>query len=157
MLISQAYAAAAENSDALAGIAGAPTPAEALMWNLGLVVVLVALFYVLLIMPQQKRFKEHSDMLNDLKKGDRVVTNGGLVGKIDKILDKKEVVIDLGNNIKVTALRSMIQGKTELKPKLAANDLPSTKDKAKAKDDKKPSKTSKSSKDTKTTKDKKKV
>ncbi len=155
MLISKAYAAAAaENADALADIAGAPTPAEALMWNLGLVVVLVVLFYVLLIMPQQKRFKEHSDMLNKLKKGDRVVTSGGLIGKIDKILDKEEVVIDLGNNIKVTALRSMIQGKTELKPKAVANDLASGKAKDK---NNKSAKSKSSSKDTKTTKDKKKV
>lgn len=135
MLISEAYAQALENSEALDNLANAPTPAEALMWNLGLVVVLVALFYFLLIMPQQRRFKQHSDMLSDLKKGDRIVTGGGLVGKIDKIIDEKEVVIELGEGIKVTALRSMIQGKTELKPKAAAND----------------------SKDTKTSKDKKKV
>ncbi len=132
MLISKAYAAATENADKLADIAGAPTAGEALMWNLGLVVVLVGLFYILLIMPQQRRFKEHSDMLSDLKKGDRVVTGGGLVGKIDKVLDDKEVLIDLGNDIKVTALRTMIQGKTDLKPKAAANDSSSktTKDKS---------------------------
>lgn len=131
MLISQAYAAALESSDALDNLANAPTPAEALMWNLGLVVVLVALFYFLLIMPQQRRFKQHSDMLSDLKKGDRIVTGGGLVGKIEKIIDDKEVVIELGDGIKVTALRSMIQGKTELKPKTAANDAKVTKDKKK--------------------------
>ncbi len=131
MLISQAYAAALENSDALENLANAPTPAEALMWNLGLVVVLVALFYFLLIMPQQRRFKQHSDMLSDLKKGDRIVTGGGLVGKIDKIVDDKEVIIELGDGIKVTALRSMIQGKTELKPSVAANDSKITKDKKK--------------------------
>ncbi len=150
MFISKAYAAAAENVDALADIAGAPTPAEALMWNLGLVVVLVALFYVLLIMPQQKRFKEHSDMLNDLKKGDRVITSGGLIGKIDKVIDDKEVIIDLGNNIKVTALRSMIQGKTELKPKDVANKNNDSSAKGKSKSDK-------DLKDTKTSKNKKKV
>ncbi len=131
MLISEAYAAALENSEALDNLANAPTPAEALMWNIGLVIVLVALFYFLLIMPQQRRFKQHSDMLSDLKKGDRVVTGGGLVGKIDTLIDDKEVLIDLGNGVKVTALRSMIQGKTELKPKPAANDSKVTKDKKK--------------------------
>ena len=68
-------------------------------------------------------------MLSDLKKGDRVVTGGGLVGKIEKIIDDKEVLIDLGGSVKVTALRSTLQGKTELKP--AAND-------SKAKDADKP-------------------
>ncbi len=122
MLISKAYAAMSEASDELIDLANAPSPMDAFIMNMGLVIVLVGLFYLLLIMPQQRRFKEHSDMLSDLKKGDRVVTGGGLVGKIDKVLDDKEVLIDLGNDIKVTALRSMIQGKTELKPKVADSD-----------------------------------
>lgn len=119
MLISKAHAALAETSEELIDLANAPTPMEAFMWNMGPIVLLVILFYVLLIMPQQRRFKEHSDMLSDLKKGDRIVTGGGLVGKVDTLIDDKEVLIDLGNGTKVTALRSMIQGKTELKP---AND-----------------------------------
>ncbi len=125
MFISMAYAADEMGAD-LDALANAPTPMEAFMWNMGLVVVLVGLFYVLLIMPQQRRFKEHSDMLSQLKKGDRVVTGGGLVGKIEKVIDDKEVLIDLGNSVKVTALRSMLQGKTEMKP--AANDQPKAKD-----------------------------
>lgn len=120
MLISKAHAALAETSEELIDLANAPTPMEAFMWNMGPIVLLVILFYVLLIMPQQRRFKEHSNMLSDLKKGDRIVTGGGLVGKIDKVIDDKEVLIDLGSGTKVTALRSMIQGKTELKP--VAND-----------------------------------
>ncbi|MGN7438827.1 MAG: preprotein translocase subunit YajC [Alcanivorax sp.] len=131
MLISKAYAAAAESTEALEDLANAPTPSGMLIWDIGLVVVIMVLFYLLLIMPQQRRFKEHSEMLSDLKKGDRVVTGGGLVGKIDKLLDEKEVVVDLGNGVKVTALRSMIQGKTDLKPKPAANDSKSSKDKKK--------------------------
>ncbi|MCK5375322.1 MAG: preprotein translocase subunit YajC [Alphaproteobacteria bacterium] len=93
-----------------------------MMWNFGLVAVLVGLFYILLILPQQRRFKEHSNMLSGLKKGDRVVTGGGLVGKIDKEIDEKEVVVDLGNDMKVTVLRAMLQGRTELKPNKGAND-----------------------------------
>ncbi|GJL85281.1 MAG: hypothetical protein DHS20C02_10560 [Micavibrio sp.] len=111
MLISKAYAAAEEVSDTLAG---APGAGEAFAWNMGLVLVLVVLFYVLLIMPQQKRFKEHSQMLQGLKKGDKVVTGGGLVGKIEKIEEgNDEVVVDLGSGMKVTALRSTIHGKDE--------------------------------------------
>ncbi len=139
MLISKAFAAIEENSDAVMDLAGAPTPMESLIWNMGLIVILVGLFYILLIMPQQRRFKEHSDMLSDLKKGDKVITGGGLVGKIDKVIDDKEVLIDLGNSTKVTALRSMIQSKTDSKSKLAANDSKSDKTKVKSnKKDKKP-------------------
>ncbi len=118
MLISKAYAQIADTSSEIVDLASsAPSPMEAFIMNMGLVIVLVGLFYVLLIMPQQRRFKEHSNMLAELKKGDRVVTGGGLIGKIDKIIDDDEIVIDLGGGVKVTALRSMIQGKTELKPK----------------------------------------
>lgn len=132
MFISAAYAAADEMGADLDALANAPTPMEAFMWNMGLVVVLVGLFYVLLILPQQRRFKAHSEMLSELKKGDRVVTGGGLVAIVDKIVNDREILIDLGNGVKVTALRSMLQGKTEL-ANVAANDQPKADDKAKKK------------------------
>lgn len=120
MLISKAYAAAAPTAGA---IPAAPSAGEAFMWNIGLVVVLMVMFYLLLIMPQQKRFKEHNAMLSALKKGDKVVTGGGLVGVIDKITDgSDEVVVDLGGGVKVTALRSTLQGKPGVLPGAPAND-----------------------------------
>ncbi len=150
MLISKAHAAMADVSDEMLDLAGAPTPMESFIWNIGMVIVLVGLFYVLLIMPQQRRFKEHSDMLSDLKKGDKVITGGGLVGKIDKVIDDKEVLLDLGNGTKVTALRSMIQSKTVSKAKLVTNDSkgdkPKSKAKAKSKAEDKKDETSKTAK-----------
>jgi preprotein translocase subunit YajC len=92
--------------------------------NLLMVLVLVVMFYVLLIMPQQRRMKDHGTMLKGLKKGDSIVTAGGLVGVIDKADDgSDEVVVDLGSGVKVTALRSTIQAKNDprLKPLPAAN------------------------------------
>ncbi|MBX2833628.1 MAG: preprotein translocase subunit YajC [Micavibrio sp.] len=92
----------------------APSASEAFIMNLGMVLLLVVMFYLLLIKPQQKRLKEHSNMLQDLKKGDSVVTGGGLVGVIDKIKPgDPEVVVDLGGS-KVTALRSTLQGKSDI-------------------------------------------
>ncbi len=120
MFISKAFAQAPEISTEMAGTAAvpaAPSTTEAFMWNMGLVLVLVVMFYVLLIRPQQRRMKEHSAMLDALKKGDKVTTSGGLVGMIDKIIDDKEMVIDLGGGTKVTVLRSYVQGKV-----VAAND-----------------------------------
>lgn len=118
MWISQAFAATEEavtdktvHLDALSEM---PSAFEAFMTNAGLLLVLMLLFYVLLILPQQRRFKEHTKMLSDLKKGDKVITGGGLIGKIDKVLNDQEVVIDLGNDIKVTALRSTIQSKSDI-------------------------------------------
>ena len=112
MLISAAYAASGTAA------AGAPTASEALMLNVLMVLVLVVLFYVLLIMPQQRRFKEHATMLKGLKKGDKVLTAGGLLATVDHMVEgADEVVIDLGNGVKVTALRSTIQTRVESKPK----------------------------------------
>lgn len=106
MLISVAHAASAAAAEQ-------PGTLEVYLWNIGFVVAFVLLFYVLMVMPQQKRFKEHKAMLDSLKKGDKVVTGGGLVGRIEKIVSDEEVVVDLGNNVKVTALRNTIQTKDD--------------------------------------------
>ena len=94
----------------------APSAANAFAWNIGLIGVLVLMFYVLLIRPQQKRFQNQKEMLDALKKGDKVITAGGLVGKIDKLKSDEEVVIDLGSNVKVTAMRHTIQAAPEKEP-----------------------------------------
>lgn len=120
MFISRAYAQSVEIADTAAqATAEAPDAVAAFAWNMGLVLVLVVMFYVLLIAPQQRRFKEHGKMLSGLQKGDRVVTGGGLIGKIEKILGDDEVVVDLGNGTTVTALLSTLQGKNAPAP---AND-----------------------------------
>ncbi|HPD83314.1 MAG: preprotein translocase subunit YajC [Alphaproteobacteria bacterium] len=111
MLISMAHAQEAAQEATEVMVAQAPSAGSALMWNIGLIAILVAMFYFLLIRPQQKRFAEHKTMLDGLKKGDAVVTAGGLVGKIDEIKGDDEVVLDLGHGTKVTALRSTIQEK----------------------------------------------
>jgi len=122
MFISKAYAQATDAidasmtslmSDSSGIVAAAPSAGEAFIWNMGLVLVLVAMFYLLLIRPQQKRFKDHSAMLNALKKGDKVITGGGLIGKIEKLVSDEEVIIDLGAGQKVHALRSTIQSKND--------------------------------------------
>jgi preprotein translocase subunit YajC len=98
------------------------SPWEVMGTNMLMVVVLVALFYVLLIMPQQRRMKDHTKMLDGLKKGDGIITAGGLIGTVDRLEGNDEVVVDLGNGVKVTALRSTIQAKNDprLKPAPAA-------------------------------------
>jgi preprotein translocase subunit YajC len=135
-LIAKAYAAGSATgaqapaptaSDAAAAntvIADAPGQGEALMLNLLLIAILVGLFYVLLIVPQQKRFKKHRSMIDTLKKGDKVLTSAGFIGTIDKIeAGDDEIVIDLGNGFKVTALRSSIQSMMKDKDKKTASEV----------------------------------
>ena len=106
MLISTAYAqeVTAEITAETAAMPEAPSATSAFMWNMGLILVLVAMFYILLIKPQQKRFQQHKAMMDGLKVGDKVSTAGGLVGKISKLISDTEVEVDLGDT-KVTALR----------------------------------------------------
>ena len=111
MLISMAHAqdvTAEITAEAAAVVAEAPSATSAFAWNMGMVLVLVFLFYFLLIKPQQKRFLAHKELMDGLNKGDKVATAGGLIGKIDKLVSDKEVIVDLGNGVKVTALRHTI-------------------------------------------------
>ena len=113
MLISQAFAATEADAPAVsaAGVApaaAAPTAGDAFLTNMGLIVAMFILFYILLIRPQQKRFKAQQAMLAALKVGDRVVTGAGFIGTLASLKSDTEVEIDLGNGFKVTALRYTI-------------------------------------------------
>ena len=70
-------------------------------------VLIFVIFWFLLIRPQQKRMKAHRDLISAVKRGDRVVTGGGLLGKVTKVMDD-EVEIDLGGGQKVRALKSTL-------------------------------------------------
>jgi preprotein translocase subunit YajC len=71
-------------------------------------VLIMGVFYFLLIRPQQKKAKEHAAMLAKVAKGDTVVTHGGLIGKVTKIVDDNEIQVEVGENVKVRVLRGGI-------------------------------------------------
>jgi preprotein translocase subunit YajC len=115
--------------------------AEAFGLNLLLIAILVGMFYVLLIIPQQKRFKKHRQMIEAMKKGDKVLTSGGLIGIVDKIeAGNDEILIDLGSGLKVTALRSTIQSYVKEKKEKKDDKKPANKDEPAGEDDKKSAK-----------------
>lgn len=72
--------------------------------------LMFAVFYFILIRPQQKRAKEHANMLNNLKKGDEVITRGGLIGRISGVADNV-ITIELQEKVRVRILKSYIEGK----------------------------------------------
>ncbi len=74
-------------------------------------ILLFVIFYFLLIRPQQKKAKEHKEMLGNLKRGDSVITGGGLYGRITSISDDI-VSLDLGNNMEVKVHRGYISSIT---------------------------------------------
>ncbi len=69
--------------------------------------VLLPIFYFLLIRPQQQRAKKHAEMIAAIKRGDTVVTSGGLIGKVNKVNDG-EVSLDLAENVRVRVIKAMI-------------------------------------------------
>ncbi len=71
-------------------------------------VLLFGIFYFLLIRPQQQRAKAHQQMVQAVKRGDTVVTAGGLVGKVAKVKDDGEVMVEIADNVQVRVLKSTL-------------------------------------------------
>lgn len=71
-------------------------------------ILIFVIMYFMIIRPQRAQLKRRSEMLAAVRRGDTVVTGGGLVGKITKVVDDNEVEVDLGSGLKVTALRSTL-------------------------------------------------
>lgn len=95
--ISPAYAQAAGDAGGAGGL-------EA-MFPLVLIFVV---FYFLLIRPQQKKAKEHKAMLEAVRRGDKVVTGGGIIGTVTKVVDDHEVTVEIADGIKVRVQRALI-------------------------------------------------
>ena len=71
-------------------------------------VLIFVVFYFLLIRPQQKKAKLHREMLGNLRRGDRIVTNGGLIGSITRVPNESELIVEIADGVKVRVLRGMI-------------------------------------------------
>ncbi len=71
-------------------------------------ILIFAIMYFLLIRPQQRKLKAHRAMVENLRRGDQIVTQGGLIGKVSKVKDDDEVEVELAANIKVRVVKSTI-------------------------------------------------
>ena len=71
-------------------------------------ILIFVIFYFFLIRPQQKRVKEHKSMVESLKRGDEVITSGGIIGVVERVMEDDRIEVDLGDNIKVQIIRSTI-------------------------------------------------
>ena len=69
-------------------------------------ILIFVIFYFFLIRPQQKKVKEHKIMVENLKRGDKVITVGGIVGTIDRIVDGEKVEVEIADNVKVEIIKS---------------------------------------------------
>jgi preprotein translocase subunit YajC len=97
MIISPAYAQAAG------------TGGPGMLTQLLPFILIFVVFYFLLIRPQQKRAKDHKNLVNSLKRGDQVVTSGGIKGKVTKAADGSEIItVEIAKGIEVEVVRAMV-------------------------------------------------
>ena len=74
-------------------------------------ILIFVIFYFFLIRPQQKKAKEHKIMIENLKRGDKVVTSGGITGTVERVIDNDKVEVEIAENVKVEIIKSSgIQG-----------------------------------------------
>lgn len=96
----------------------APSAFDALNSLIVPTVLIIGIMYFLMIRPQQKRLKEHRDMVAAIRRGDTIVTSGGIIGKVTKV-DDQELQVEIADGVKVKLLRSTIsevRGKGETAP-----------------------------------------
>ena len=72
------------------------------------IILIFVIMYFLLIRPQQKKIKEHKIMVDGIRRGDQVLTQGGIIGKITKVKEGEEVEVEIASNVKVTIIKSSV-------------------------------------------------
>jgi preprotein translocase subunit YajC len=125
MLISAAYAQGT-------GISGIFDNQSALIQFLPLVLIFVV-FYFLLIRPQQRKAKDQKAMLDALRRGDRVVTGGGIIGTVARVENPEEVTVDIADGVRVRVLRSTISSVLAKPDPAAAREAAKLREEARAK------------------------
>jgi preprotein translocase subunit YajC len=71
-------------------------------------VLIFVIMYFLILRPQQKRVKTHQEMVKNVRRGDTVVTNGGLIGKVTKVIDDDQIEIEIADDVRIRQMRQMV-------------------------------------------------
>jgi preprotein translocase subunit YajC len=99
MLITPAYAQAAAGGDT-----------NSMLMSLLPFALIFVIMYFLILRPQQKKVKDHSELVKNIRRGDTVVTTGGLVGKVTKVVDDDQIEFEISDGVRVRQMRQMISG-----------------------------------------------
>ena len=71
-------------------------------------VLIFVIMYFLILRPQQKRVKQHAEMVKNVRKGDTVITSGGLVGRVTKVIDDDQIEIEIADDVRIRQMRQMV-------------------------------------------------
>ncbi|MDB5616003.1 preprotein translocase subunit YajC [Tardiphaga sp.] len=72
--------------------------------------LIFVIMYFLILRPQQKKVKDHAELVKNIRRGDTVVTTGGLVGKVTKVVDDEQIEFEVADGVRVRQMRTMIAG-----------------------------------------------
>ena len=70
--------------------------------------LIFVIMYFLILRPQQKRAKQHTEMVKNVRRGDTVITNGGLIGKVTKVIDDDQIEIEIADDVRIRQMRQMV-------------------------------------------------
>jgi preprotein translocase subunit YajC len=87
---------------------GLPGDAGGMLTTLLPFVLIFVIMYFLILRPQQKRVKQHQELVKNVRRGDKVVTSGGLVGKVTKVVDDDEIEVEIADGVRVRQMRAMV-------------------------------------------------
>ncbi|QUS40120.1 preprotein translocase subunit YajC [Tardiphaga alba] len=119
---------------AFAQAAAAGNDTNSMLMSLLPFALIFVIMYFLILRPQQKKVRDHAEMVKNIRRGDTIVTSGGLVGKVTKVVDDEQIEFELSEGVRVRQLRSMISG-VRTKGEPAKDKGEKTETKAEAKDD----------------------
>ena len=71
-------------------------------------ILIFGVFYILLIRPQQKKVKRHREMLNNLRRGDKIITSGGIIGNINKVSENRELQVEISDGVEIKIAPGMV-------------------------------------------------
>jgi preprotein translocase subunit YajC len=95
-------------TEAYAQTAGAPGTTDMLVQFFAPLVLVFGIMYFLVIRPQQRRAAEHKAMIKNVRRGDTIVSNGGIIGRVTKVVDDNELEAEIADGVRVRVMRSMI-------------------------------------------------
>jgi preprotein translocase subunit YajC len=72
--------------------------------------LIFVIMYFLILKPQQRKVKDHAELVKNVRRGDTVVTNGGLVGKVTKVVDDDQIEVEIADGVRIRQMRQMISG-----------------------------------------------
>jgi preprotein translocase subunit YajC len=87
---------------------GSPFGGDSMLMSLLPFILIFVIMYLLILRPQQRRVKQHQEMIKNVRRGDTVITSGGIIGKVTKLVDDDQVEVEIADGVRVRQVRQML-------------------------------------------------